>query len=241
MSKSKAIRSRKTYPSGFVGGASSELCHMGALAFEAWGDAAHDPDSSALAFAYLYRRFGPPSLLGDSHKDMAEWVLTTNDPDVLVSVHPGGGEIGYALTYWVRASLEDEARKPAADWWTAYRARIADAVAAERPEFVSKRDDDGEPAELSDEGWAEVDRRYFVEKMPPEVIAIIGRPPRMGNPQKWETEGTPIQKRVATAILGTLRRLLRPVYVRDVAITIVGQPGRVPRPSVWHVKKEETL
>lgn len=234
--RAKTIRSRKTYPDGFVGGASSELCNMGALAFEAWSDAAHDPDSSALAFAYLYRRFGPPSLLGDSHKDMAEWVLTTDDPDVLVSIHPGGGEIRHALTYWVRASLEDEARKPAADWWTAYRGRIADAVAAERSELVSKRDENGEPVELADEGWAEVDRRYYGGEEHPEVIAIIGRPPRMKSPKLWETEGTPIQKRIATAILGTLRRLLRPVYVRDVGITIVGRPGRVPRPSAWHKK-----
>jgi hypothetical protein len=43
----------------------------------------------ATLFAYMHRRFGPPHIGGDDYKDLsASWVLSTPEPDILVSVSP---------------------------------------------------------------------------------------------------------------------------------------------------------
>lgn len=40
-------------------------------------------------FAYMHRRFGPPNMAGDPHKDLsAGWILASPDPDVFVAIRP---------------------------------------------------------------------------------------------------------------------------------------------------------
>jgi hypothetical protein len=60
--------------------------------------------------AYLNRRFGPASMGGDPHKDLAgTWCLTTPDPDLFLLVTPGPGPAFSAFSpYMAGSGNEDE-------------------------------------------------------------------------------------------------------------------------------------
>lgn len=53
-------------------------------------------------FAYMYRRFGAPIVLCDNHKRIAEWILTTPDPDVCLEVRIATGNIHNQFGYGIR-------------------------------------------------------------------------------------------------------------------------------------------
>lgn len=46
------------------------------------------------AFAYLWRRFGPPWLESDDYKELCQYVLTTPIPSVYLTVYPTGSRCG---------------------------------------------------------------------------------------------------------------------------------------------------
>lgn len=227
----RKIRSLKKWPKGCAGAKSSDLCNATDLAVEAWGDAADDPDTGPLAFAYLYRRFGPPPFEGDSYKDLAMWILTTRDPDVFVCLTPSGSAALHAPGYLVRKSLEEDYRKPRVEWEQKAVHWLAERVAEEHPEWVTHRDDGLD--ELTEGGWSLAYERRMTwgpGSWTERVVAEIGKPPREPMADEWR-DGSPIMRRVNEAVLGTLRSLLRPVGVRDIDLTILGRVGREPRPS----------
>jgi len=127
------------------GCASDGVTNVRALAREAWGERAESPDAGSRAFAYLWRRFGPPFGGSDDHKELCAYILTTAEPDMWLSLYPCGSRCGCGYL---------TARNPAL--------------------------------------------RHHVR-------------------------GSADAARLRDALLGTLRDMLLPVFVRDVAITIVGQ------------------
>ena len=69
------------------------------------------------AFAYLYRRFGPPHSGSDYHKELVSYWLTTKMKGVLLSVRPAhsaGTSFGYLLSRQVGHKLNLEHMY--ADW-----------------------------------------------------------------------------------------------------------------------------
>ena len=120
-----------------TGARSSGFCDAPALAEEVWGpnhDA--DCDTGLFAFAYLWRRFGPPWHGSDPLKDICAYVLTTPDPEVWLEVVPCIGSVHGSAHYLVTMTLFDTAqhemvrrrRKPGGPGKTAMR--IAKALRA---------------------------------------------------------------------------------------------------------------
>jgi hypothetical protein len=234
----RKIRSLKNWPKNCAGAASSDLVNGHHLAYEAWGDASDDKDTGPLAFTYLFRRFGPPPFEG-GHKKLGGWILTTQDPDVYLTMFPAADSAAFAVGYLVRDTLEEEYRKPRIEWEHRCIGWLADQLAAERPELVTERDEKGEPTDLSDEGWEIAHARRYepgpdgdwgTRSWTARAIAALGRPPRDPQARDWR-EGSAIMRRVNEALLGTMRSLLRPVGVRDIDINVLGCIGREARPS----------
>lgn len=61
-------------------------------------------------FVYMFRRFGPTEWGGDNHKSIADWFLTTPNPNVVLWVKPSvhGGD--YSFGYGVHADRFDNRR-----------------------------------------------------------------------------------------------------------------------------------
>ena len=64
-----------------------------------WGDRANDPNSGLVAFAYLWRRFGPPWRGSDEYKDLASYTLTTSAPRVFLRIYPNGCSLAFSIAY----------------------------------------------------------------------------------------------------------------------------------------------
>lgn len=193
------------------------LLYLPDLAKHVYGDHAKGLDSSLTAFAYCYRRFGPPPWGTDGRKNLGgEWILTTRDPEVFLGVDPGGCSIDYYLHYYVSERLRDEADGPGLEWRREAARRRFDA------ENPGKSYEDFMLAQIEDEPC-------------PFLVPIVEQSP--GGPQKlrhllaWPDDMPPyprrcsaeIEARVECAVTYALRDLLRPCYVRDVAINLFGR------------------
>jgi hypothetical protein len=98
------------------------------LAREVYGDRADWPNSSLTAFAYLYRRFGPPPRGTDDYKQLGgAWILKTRDPEVYLHVDPGSCAIGFFLSQLVSERLYLEAERPGVEWRREWRRRYFEA------------------------------------------------------------------------------------------------------------------
>ena len=222
-----AIRSLKRYPSleKWSGAASDDCVNCRSLAQEVWGPASKEPGGGLLAFPYLYRRFGPPPFVGDPHKDLAQWILSTGDPAVRLTVRPSGSQLGLCVSYWARRELLDAIRRPRQEWEQACLLWIAEQVAAEHPEWVTARDDKGEPVEMAEAGWEMAGARrweFGPGSWTEQAIAVIGDPPAGPSRDQWR-EGPPERVRIHEALSRAMRSLLHPVRVRDVPITVFGR------------------
>ncbi len=97
-----------------TGAACDDLVDVRAIADVVWGDCAGQ-DSGLIAFAYLYRRFGPPIHGCDPRKDLASYALTTSDPDVFLLVHPGS-ELRYSIGYRIPEDVKAPALAARQRW-----------------------------------------------------------------------------------------------------------------------------
>jgi hypothetical protein len=93
------------------------------LARDAWGEQCQQPNSGLTAFAYLWRRFGPPWRGGDPHKDLVSYTLTTKDTDVFLWITPSGSSLDLAVGYLTNVKIRRVRRrlKMPADWRTGSR------------------------------------------------------------------------------------------------------------------------
>lgn len=76
-----------------------------ALIAEALGPGVDDPNSGLLAFAYLWRRFGPPMRGSDAYKDLCAYILTTGDPEVWIWLRVTASELRYSAKALARESI----------------------------------------------------------------------------------------------------------------------------------------
>lgn len=171
------------------------LIYLPDLATHVYGERAKWPDSSLTAFAYCYRRFGPPPMGTDDYKNLGGgWILTTGDPEVFFAVDPGGCSIDLYLHHYVAERLRDEADAPA-------------------------------------RGWRQESRRRFDVAHPRKTLEDYLLAQMQGGPCRWLEDMPPyprrcsaeIEARVEGTVTYVLRDLLRPCYVRDVAINLFGR------------------
>lgn len=206
----------------------------GLVAEETWGAAASGPDAGLLAFAYLYRRFGPPTWAHDAYKEIGAYCLTTPDPEVFLVLRCAADAIAYGVAYLISEDIAEQARKFELDRGIDMLRWLGDQLAVERPDLVTKRDEAGEPVELSPEGWELVHGRRW-DPSPDQwgplswsgraVAALAERPPVEGRPTSARDE---LVQRVRVALLATMQALLEPVGVRDVDINILGRVVEAP-------------
>ena len=210
------LRQLSSWPEGLRGARSDEIVDGHALAIEALGEAAKSRDSGLTAFAYLWRRFGPPWLGSDEHKDLAAYYLTTEDPEVYLSVTPSGSPLVYAVGYLSTADIIDEYRVPWVKWETAlWRHWVAQHPEIDWPNQAEWPED--RRAEVLDSFYADRYREEWYKA----AIAAVGDAPKRSHPNEWRTAGG-ICQRVNQALYSAIQDLLRPVYVRDVPLNLLG-------------------
>lgn len=103
------------------------LFTMFRLADEAFGKDVADQSGVAL-FAYMWRRFGPPWLGCDPHKEMGQWVISTRLDGLWLGVSPKGSALGNS--FQVIYGMKQHERFPADE------RRDNDAVLECRAELV---------------------------------------------------------------------------------------------------------
>ena len=164
-----------------------------------------DTDASGLvAFAYCWRRFGPPGWGSDDHKELAQYILCTSHADIFLALGLSASPLCYAVGYLVAKSFEKDWYAPLEQW------------------------------ELDFERW------FMTQKLP----STKGTRPKQSFVQRcWEARFNTALVNAAEAAIGVypharkrerhpvmqhvlheaLVELLRPVFVRDVAINILGR------------------
>jgi hypothetical protein len=166
---------------------------MSEVAREAYGARSGWKDSSLTAFAYMYRRFGPPPRGTDDSKNLAgAWIMKTRDPDIFLHVDPGGCAIGLFFGQYVSERLHEEASKPGLAWRKESKRRYFQA-------HPGAWDEDYLLASIgtSPEPWRSDMPDY--PRCPPEIV-----------------------ERALAALRHALLDFLRPVHVRDVPINLFG-------------------
>jgi hypothetical protein len=180
------------------GALGSELIRGHDLAVEFLGEGATAIGSDMVAFAYLWRRFGPPWAGGDSHKTLATYYLTTPDPDVFLWLSLGTS-LALSIGYLIERGLDQETRQARAEWWRNFEL------------WVVRRN----PDEATQGAWLSDNAKIAEAKLD------LGDIP-LREPADWRL-GSAIRIRVNEALIATLRDLMRPVYIRDVGINILGR------------------
>jgi hypothetical protein len=185
------------------------------LAAEAWGGGYSTPRDGPAAFAYLYRRFGPPAGGCDPVKELARYYLDTPDPGVVLTLTlgPTWARPGYGISPAVRAACE----RPLVDWEERFRDWHA-GVAGTRVGGVCV------PADV---GRARVSGR--VSLLASRAVGAYPVPPvtRVGG---WR-EAPPAVAAANRCLLDAIHELLRPVRVRDVSFNILGRCDHRPDPD----------
>lgn len=197
-----------TYPMPSYGAAADEIMRGYDLAIEAFGESAKARNSGLLALPYLFRRFGPPAEAGDDYKILCEYILTTADPQVWLTVSPRGSSLCYSVGYLADSSIRDEACKP----WQEREESIQAWWLEKHPGIIER---DGEKAASEAFGeWRLSDD--FRDDLPG-----MNLPSMPDISAHWRDQGG-VYQRVNQALYDALRELLRPVFVRDVPINILG-------------------
>lgn len=197
---------------GLCGASSDDIVDCHKLAIEAWGDRCEERDSGMLAFAYLWRRFGPPWGGGDPHKTLVDYTLTTADPDVFLWLHLSGAGLSFSVGYLADESIRDEAFGPKAEWCKKYDNWWWE----QHPEFEQWEDTEENQKKVAELYWDERTKRGK------EAVAVIGEFPPRADLKNWRSAGG-VVTRVNQAIFDAMQELLVTVYVRDCPINIFGR------------------
>lgn len=194
------------------GAGGDEIICGATLATEAWGDRCKEKNSALMAFAYLWRRFGPPWAGTDDYKKLVGYDLTTTDEQVFLTLNLGGCGLDLSVGYLAHESIREEISKPMTEWCKKYD----EWWWGEHPEFHELEETDENRKKVSETYWDE--RLKGVKK----AVAVIGySPPRLDR-KNWR-EDSGIIGRVNSVLFEALKELERPVYVRGCAINIFGR------------------
>lgn len=194
-------------PGRLHGAKGSDICEGHDLAIEAWGK--QGDDSGLTAFAYLWRRFGPPWAGCDDHKQLVGYWLNTPNPSVWLTIDLSGSPLEYSVGYLITEKMDAEHRKPEADWWKKFDKW-----------FKSKRYPALVKAGKSKE---EIGQEYWGGTTP-ESIRAVGKYPRRQSIHRngWRKCG-PLVRKINESLLASMHELLRPVRIRDVPINLFGR------------------
>lgn len=212
---------------GWSGASGSDIFDCEEVADAAWGKRARDENSGLLAYAYLWRRFGPTDRGGDPHKDLVAYTLTTPDPQVRLWLHLSGSKLYLSLGYFAHPDIR-----------SAIEAEHMAHVNAYEAEFLRLK---GHPG-MDDAGFEALpkDEQESLKKEYQEMLWQATDDGRVLNRQIHEAVGPhpraaekAAKARVQSACITACKDLLRPVWIRDVPINIFGRcepKGRTAKP-----------
>jgi hypothetical protein len=200
------MKSLDRFPGRMSGAAASDIVDCYELSREAFGEP-EDENSGLVAFAYLWRRFGPPPFGSDDHKELCCYYLGTPVCGAVLSVSPRGSGLSYGMGYMISNEIRDECDKPRRERFAAMDRWAKD-----------NGYEDGMSLMLLEENREAYQR----------AMEAVGQPPVHHDLRKWREIEGPVGK-LNKALYRAMRELLRPVFVRDVSINILGrcEPWRV--------------
>jgi hypothetical protein len=206
-----------TLPGPCTGAAAGPLCNGWAVTVAAYGEAVGGVRGTD-AFAYLWRRFGPPWRGSDDHKDLVGYVLYTAHPDVFLTLRLSASPLPYCVGYLITKAFQDALGAPSRAWeeqfeawWTTMKLNKIERAAL-RCQFARGTDAAVVPLVrgISRRYWRDRETRSMVE----EAEGAIGP-----NPLRKRHESN---LDICAAIHDALIECLRPVFIHDVAINIFG-------------------
>ena len=192
-------------------------------------------------FMYLFRRFGYPKFGWDDQKQLVVYRLTTPMPGVILIVEPnvtGAFLFGYIMRKDIAEAYAEEDRKPFTERYERFEAWAMKEKGIETIHLFYEPD--REKLNRVWRAWAivneirdfksrvDVEQTFYneqagiTETLLKEYLKI--EPYAKQTALKDLSEGS-IRKQVHIALCNTITDLLRPVYVRDVMINIVGAVG----------------
>jgi len=199
---------------GEISGASIDrIVNCCDLAKEAWGEQCDEDNSALTAMAYLWRRFGPPIWGSDDYKDLCAYYLTTDDPRVFLWLHLDGTGLAISSGYVTLVEVQDEILKPEVEWYKAYD----EWWWKQHPEFEEWEDTKANQKIIDKLFWAEQD------EMRKKAQEEIGTLPRTRHPEHWRDYKDGLEKHINQVLFDAMKELLRPVYIRDCPINILGR------------------
>lgn len=190
-------------PGKLRGCAGSDVFEGHDLAVEAWGEDANYADSGLTAFAYLWRRFGPPTMGSDPYKDLCRYLIGTPMPGVYLMLNLKGSPLAYGVGYTATEEVHDLIRRPEAEYWTKVSQWAAEN--GHRNAITLTLDKSKAAA------WE-------------QARATLGPPPDPPDLARWREIEGPVGD-LNRAVFECLREMLRPVYIRDVYLNIFGTTG----------------
>lgn len=186
-------------PKGWTGWGSSGFSCGRHLILDAYGEQAKAPNSGLIAFAYLFRRFGPSLAAHDEYKQLAQYILTTADPEVWLTMYPTASGLQYSCGCLCTHARHDTLRAPITAW-----------VAAAAEWLKANHGLTYREACLQQDGG-----------MLKAAARAIGDIPRDNWSEQWRDAPEAVRS-FNQALYDALRELLTPVFVRDVDINILG-------------------
>lgn len=200
------------------GCASDEMVSCHELAEAAWGkEVCNDQTRGLAAFAYLWRRFGPPFMGTDPHKRLVCYYLTTSDPDIFLGIDVSASGLSYSTCYLAKNSVREAHQKPIFKKMKKWDNAFERWWIKNHPEF---KDQIKNWKKLNPEEKKKIQDMYgndfYNQDVYKKAKADLGEHPNCHQ----ESKTTRRLKRVLTA---AMKELLRPVFVRDVPINILGR------------------
>lgn len=192
------------------GAASGEIADGAALAAEALygyrlteksyfcNFGVEDKNASLSAFAYLWRRFGPPCRGSDPDKQLVRYILGTPHKQVWLTINLGACSLQLSIGYFAEKVLLDRLYAPLWKWQS------------RKLKWLKKH-------KGITSSYVELD-----SETRKELSAAIGECPHPPLGYDW-LKGPPVMVAANKALIAALHELLRPVYVRDVPINILGR------------------
>jgi hypothetical protein len=183
-----------------------------------------DPNAGLTAFAYLWRRYGPPFTWSDPDKELVSYILGTPHPEVWLTLSLKAAGLEYGAGYAITKTLLAAWHAPITAWEHRFKQWWFDtALTPEEQAAVS------EDAEVDTPEAQALAQRYWQARCDRVVVAqateALGPFPR----EHRQPEDNPV---VRDALTASLQELLRPVFIRDVPITILGCL-REDDPAAW--------
>lgn len=193
-------------PVRFTGANGGELADGDALAREVFGPRAlNDRSSSATAFFYLWRRFGPPNSGSDDHKELCRYNLGTANRNVILTIAPRSSGIALGVGYLVSPKLLAAVREPLDTWhkrWGEWYVQEKIGPDTEDARWDARID--------------EAKRALAAAALGPPPL-----PPNLTQVGRWRTADQSVRD-ANKALFDALRDLLRPVRLHGDAFDLFG-------------------